>query len=44
MENGTCILNTDDKVALLTLSRPYCLNIAGKYELTEVIHSHCRPN
>jgi enoyl-CoA hydratase len=39
MENGTCILNSYDKVALVTLSRPYCLDIAGKHELTEVIHS-----
>jgi enoyl-CoA hydratase len=39
MEQETFILTGDASVALLTLSRPYCLDIHRKHELTEAIHS-----
>ena len=37
MQSQTCQVSTSENVAILTLIRSHCLNIAGKHELTETI-------
>jgi enoyl-CoA hydratase len=45
MENKTFTLTGDEAVAVLTLSRPHCLDIAGKHALLDAVNSLAeRPN
>ena len=45
MEQNTLTVSGDDKVAVLTLSRPHCLDIAGKHALLDAVNSLTeRPN
>lgn len=39
MEQNTLTLSGDDRVAVLTLSRPHCLDIAGKHALLDAVNS-----
>jgi hypothetical protein len=39
MNIGTFPLSIDSGVALLTLDRPFCLDIAGKHALSETMTS-----
>jgi enoyl-CoA hydratase len=45
MERNTLTLSGDDTVAVLTLSRPHCLDVAGKHALLDAVNSLAeRPN
>ena len=45
MEKNTLTLAGDEKIAVLTLSRPHCLDIAGKHALLDAVNSLAeRPN
>jgi hypothetical protein len=45
MEQNTLTLSGDDRVAVLTLSRPHCLDVAGKHALLDAVNFLAeRPN
>jgi len=37
MSSASCQVDIENEIAVLTLLRPYCLNIAGKRDLTETV-------